>query len=476
MIVERESAILGLPGTREIKVSLDADHSGICKFGSRGGMYKIVSSTILKMAQQAMNAAEAYVPPPPPRPTPSPRPPTDDLTGSGPYSNASHGPTPTPQQHPPSQVHGFLFNSTSSDTMSHQLADHKNMARWEHAKPIAYAIFEEKRGINPDSVETLEAAYEIALINVHLVLYNEAGDWALWVTNACKRVLGPDHALLMKAENITARVLIEKGQHSQAESLLSCVFIRQRDLLGADHIDTLDTQYTLANACNNLGRKDEAITRLQRRLESLIRIFGEKHMRTCVAKLELIEMASPISVQPFDVPIVNPNAKIRVAQILDEVKEVYGPLHPLAVNALCKLGILKSNERNYTDAIDDLRSALSNAEKAWGPNHPQTAFCAAMIGCCYYKQQHYEQASPWLRRYLDFVSSRNGDGNPEARSILQLLTYRGFSMKRENPKQALQDFERLSLAYEDQNCKEAEQAREMANLTRTVNEGHCITQ
>jgi tetratricopeptide (TPR) repeat protein len=249
--------------------------------------------------------------------------------------------------------------------------------------------------------------------------------------------------------------------------LSSGVFLRQRDLQGPDHIDTLDTQLTLATACNHLGRKAEAITRLQTRLESLTRIFGAKHIRTYFATLEVMDLTFPTCVQPFDAPVVNENANAKVAQILDDVKAVYGPLHPLAVAAIRKLGIFKSNDRNYTDAIDDLRSALGNAEKAWGPNHPQTAFCAAMIGCCYYRQQLHEQASPWLRRYLDFISSRNGDRNPEARAVLQLLAYTRLPRKKKDPAQALQDFERLSLAYEDQNCRDAKQTRDMANLMRS---------
>ncbi|KAI0908384.1 hypothetical protein F4823DRAFT_599089 [Ustulina deusta] len=54
VVVDRKSALLGLPGTRERQIPLDADHRGICKFASdKEPRYKLVEDNI---AQMVINA------------------------------------------------------------------------------------------------------------------------------------------------------------------------------------------------------------------------------------------------------------------------------------------------------------------------------------------------------------------------------------------------------------------------------------
>lgn len=54
-IVEKKSAILGLPDTRETKVGLNANHEAICQFASEDSeTYKHVSSLIVDFVHSAM--------------------------------------------------------------------------------------------------------------------------------------------------------------------------------------------------------------------------------------------------------------------------------------------------------------------------------------------------------------------------------------------------------------------------------------
>ncbi|KAA8641348.1 uncharacterized protein ATNIH1004_002016 [Aspergillus tanneri] len=50
LVVDEESAVLGLPGQRETRLKLDADHSQMCKVGSRGSMYKLIKGNIKQIA------------------------------------------------------------------------------------------------------------------------------------------------------------------------------------------------------------------------------------------------------------------------------------------------------------------------------------------------------------------------------------------------------------------------------------------
>jgi hypothetical protein len=54
-VVDRKSALLGLPGTRERQIPVDADHRDICKFASdEDPRYKLVEDNIAQMVRDAI--------------------------------------------------------------------------------------------------------------------------------------------------------------------------------------------------------------------------------------------------------------------------------------------------------------------------------------------------------------------------------------------------------------------------------------
>ncbi|KAI0400737.1 hypothetical protein F4802DRAFT_583836 [Xylaria palmicola] len=61
IVVDPKSALLGLPGTRERQIPLDADHRGICKFDSNeDSRYKQVEDNIAQMINNATFPAANY--------------------------------------------------------------------------------------------------------------------------------------------------------------------------------------------------------------------------------------------------------------------------------------------------------------------------------------------------------------------------------------------------------------------------------
>ncbi|KAI1418947.1 hypothetical protein F5Y12DRAFT_721376 [Xylaria sp. FL1777] len=58
LIVDQKSALLGLPGTRERQIPIDADHRGICKFSSMDDpRYKLVEDNIAQIVTSATSLA-----------------------------------------------------------------------------------------------------------------------------------------------------------------------------------------------------------------------------------------------------------------------------------------------------------------------------------------------------------------------------------------------------------------------------------
>lgn len=60
-IVDKRSATLGLPGTREIQIGLDADHRDVCKFKSaEDAAFKQVSQNLLFLFEAARTAKKHH--------------------------------------------------------------------------------------------------------------------------------------------------------------------------------------------------------------------------------------------------------------------------------------------------------------------------------------------------------------------------------------------------------------------------------
>ena len=67
------------------------------------------------------------------------------------------------------------------------------------------------------------------------------------------RVVGPDHPYTTSAQEGLANVLSAENRYAEAEALLRQILIERQRVLGADHTDTLLSQYNLAS-CSSMKR------------------------------------------------------------------------------------------------------------------------------------------------------------------------------------------------------------------------------
>lgn len=472
MIVDRDSAVLGLPGSRETQLTLDADHSTMCKIGTKGPMYRIVMGNIKNLVDQALILSQGYIPPPSSR---SPEPAASTM----PPNFRSYGSTSLPAaQRIEPKVTGYLYAPTGDDPKSIQLAELKNAGCYDQARVIAMQVYGERlRNLGTDHLDTLTSGYEIALIDTGLAMMDSASRWADWVSSTCRRTLGPRHPLLMKADSLRGVILLEQGQTQQANALLGDVFARQQDTLGDDHLDTLETQGRLAMAAQAAGRREDALARCKKRSEMLARLLGKNHIRFFSSMLDLVQVMRPalgddlLGTARFSNEVHQ--ASQIVAEIQRDLRSSLGPQHPLAIRALCESGTIKSLEGENTEASDILRRALSNAEDALGPDHPETMTIVISIALVYIKAQSptamfqgggTSEALPWLQRYLEWVEKRKGPDSSETRGTLCLLG--GYYMGVKDYVEAEKYYDRLVRSFGADNSKGAQEARTMLQLCK----------
>jgi Tetratricopeptide repeat len=173
-------------------------------------------------------------------------------------------PTPAGNQHDiatelnslPERVTGLMYPPTGYDQRSIQLAEYKNMGRWDQARPLEQKIFhDQQRLYGNEHLATLTSGYNIAYAELELKSLEEAAKWSNWVSNTSQRVLDIKDPFRMKAESLNGEVTNVKGQYHEAETMLGSIFARQQDSLGDEHLDTLETQQRLADVSLWAGGK-----------------------------------------------------------------------------------------------------------------------------------------------------------------------------------------------------------------------------
>ncbi|PWY70858.1 lipa and NB-ARC domain protein [Aspergillus sclerotioniger CBS 115572] len=479
LVVDEESAVLGLPGQRETRLKLDADHSQMCKVGSRGPMYKLIKGNIKQIADQVLIADQGYIPQPSTASHPAPPlPPRLPVNSSIPY------PPPITPQPTTKRVIGVLYTAVDNDARSIQAAEHKNNWRWDEARRLEYAIFQDHlRSLGPDHHSTLEIGYNLAEIDLESGYFTKASEWAQWVAANSQRVFDKRHPLAMKAESIIGEILCHQGKGQEAESVCANVLARQQMTIGEDALDTLDTRRRLAAAYSVLQRREEAVQTSEKVTERLRQLLGLNHIRVYASILDTAEqMLSCRSNNTTELMVMRFNPEIdqlvqAITQISCELTELLGPRHPLSIRSLRLQGGIQMLEPNgTTTASETFRRALASAEEYLGPDHPETMSTVALMGVMYatqgrnrgiwapHHQSNTDQATPWLVRYLTWAENRMGVGCPEVQSTLNMLAK--LHMEGKNYVEAQGYYERLVASYQRSQTAVPQEVQTMLQLCR----------
>ncbi|KAJ5135003.1 uncharacterized protein N7515_004281 [Penicillium bovifimosum] len=454
LVVEEESAVLGLSGLRETQLKLDADHSQMCKISHRGPQYRLINGNIKQLVDQALLSQQGFIPQsvqlPGAASSPPPIPPRMPSNSSVPYLRQGR-PSPSAQK-----VTGAIFIALDNDPRSIRSAELKNRAQWDDARSIDHEIFQEHfRTLGPDHFSTLSVAYSLAEVTLESNYLDQASEWGHWLSENVQRVFGPKHPLAMKTESLMAEITCQQGKYQEAESICANVLARQQMTIGDNHLDTCETRRRLGLAYNALGRREHAVMTAEKLTESLKRLLGDTHIRVFGSVLDTLEYiinnqagdSTSLIVMRFQ-PDVQRAIEIML-QVYQELRDALGHTHPYTIRALCLHGRAQSLMQQSMEASETLRRALASAEESLGADHPLTMDIVANIGVMYALQNGYaqsiftqartEEAFPWLIRYLNWVEHRKGKENPETHATLELLANLHFNAK---------EYERAQTYYE----------------------------
>jgi tetratricopeptide (TPR) repeat protein len=128
-------------------------------------------------------------------------------------------------------------------------------------------------------------------------------------------------------------------------------------LLGPDHPDTLASWNNLAIACQEVGRKAEAVRLHERALAGRVRTLGPEHPDTLASWNNLAIACQEVG---------------RKAEAVRLHERVLGPGHPDTLASRNNLATAYQQMGWAAEAISSFRRALAGREQVLGPDHPDT--------------------------------------------------------------------------------------------------------
>jgi tetratricopeptide (TPR) repeat protein len=191
------------------------------------------------------------------------------------------------------------------------------------------------------------------------------------------------------AASRVAQYQAQRGLSVAAEATQQAVLAVRQQALGANHPDTINARYEIAEAIRMQGDYARAIAAHRDVLEAQRRILGPEHPDT------LVTQHNVAAVMSFQGHYAQAEAEYR--HVLGVEIRVLGPDHPNVLSTQHEIARMIGEQGNYADAETRFRNVLTRNLRVRGPEHPATLVTRSQIARMVAAQGDYARAEAELR-------------------------------------------------------------------------------
>ena len=268
------------------------------------------------------------------------------------------------------------------------------------------------------------------------VLGLEAWSEAEGLASDAERVLleadKPDHLDIHSANQILARIQMERGQAQEAEANLTRVLARRRELLGTTHPKTLETLVSLAvvryengrmeqghallleagQQCLSAGRDSDRRRLVLRTLRQMYDAQSRPHDEPSGSELQAIESGLQI-LDPMPVLFQDPTTEFDEDAFLAVLPVVAGNLDdgPGTLSAIGQAANGVSAAGHTRQAFFLFSLVLSVMQEVHGPAYHDSVACLGNLANAYTDLGRIEEAAAYHRRNVTLSNHVNGPRN-----------------------------------------------------------------
>jgi tetratricopeptide (TPR) repeat protein len=189
------------------------------------------------------------------------------------------------------------------------------------------------------------------------------------------RLLGPDHPDTLASWNNLAIACQEVGRKAEAVRLHERALAGRERVLGPGHPDTLASRNNLATAYQQMGWAAEAISSFRRALAGREQVLGPDHPDTLTSRNGLAAACQEVGWAGEAIALFEQTLGGRV--------RVLGPAHPHTLASRNNLGHAYQEAGRVPEAIAQFEQALTVGTRALGPAHPTTVSSRVNLASAY---------------------------------------------------------------------------------------------
>lgn len=252
-----------------------------------------------------------------------------------------------------------------------------------------------------DSLQAMIAAgqYERAVTESEVVL-------ARW-----EREYGADSLEAAQAMDMVARSHNSAGRAAEPRTmeLIERAIAIKSELLGAEHLETIASQYWRAQILSSLGRSDEAIAELQHVLAIRTRELGPEHELLGDVHGSLgIALATSGRLQ---------ESRIHFERTVAILEAAVGPDAPEVGGGYTNLATLYHMLGDLPAAAGAIRKAIANIEHNYGADHPSLVPALYTLSNIHMGRGEVRAAVAQLERAQEILAANDMSEHPRAASI-----------------------------------------------------------
>ena len=177
------------------------------------------------------------------------------------------------------------------------------------------------------------------------------------------------------------------------------------DTLGADHPETLTSRNNLANAYQDAGRLNEAITLDQQTLEDRTRILGPNHPDTLLSRNNLASTYREAGRLNEAIALYE--------QALTDSTHILGSNHLYTLAAQSNLANAYRDSGRLDKAIELLQQSLTDRTRILGLEHPDTLLSRSNLAGAYLESGRLDKAIELLEQTLTDSTRILGPSHPK---------------------------------------------------------------
>lgn len=262
--------------------------------------------------------------------------------------------------------------------------------------------------------------------------------WQAMLGNT-RQMLGADHPQTVAARGFLGAACEASGRVDEAISVYEAGLGDAERALGAGHSDTRSAGERLLHGYLSAGRQDEAIRLAEKMLAGREQALGPDHPDALAARAELAStyLAAGRPAEACDT----------FEHLLARRERVLGRGHPDTIAAQTSLAVAYARDGRSKSAIALGKRVLADSERAQGAGHPDTTAARASLASAYRAADKHKESLRLYERVLADQERTLGPGHPDtirARSdvALSYLWLRKFKLAIVAYERALADAER----------------------------------